>query len=171
MKVSYCDVHWPIFPILVTVKHSGLDIELECEQEQVDQDNEATKVNPVHTLKKPKFIAEDLILYGYESIVFYIAPEDLLGSDICEKSLIQQWLSFIDQEIIPLLYAWVYPILGLLPYHAQSTEKAKKSFQQVLSTLDSHLCNHTFLVGERLTLADVLTACALLWPYVLREAL
>ncbi|PIO15418.1 hypothetical protein AB205_0084960 [Aquarana catesbeiana] len=47
----------------------------------------------------------------------------------------------------------------------KATEQAKEELKHVLATLDSHLQTRTFLVGERVTLADITVACSLLWPY------
>lgn len=35
----------------------------------------------------------------------------------------------------------------------------------MLEVLDAHLRSRTFLVGERVSLADISVACALLWLY------
>lgn len=37
--------------------------------------------------------------------------------------------------------------------------------KRVLGILDSHLKTQTFLVGERITLADITVVCTLLWLY------
>ena len=47
----------------------------------------------------------------------------------------------------------------------QATEQAKEETKKVLSVLNQHLNTRTFLVGERVSLADVSVACAMLWLY------
>lgn len=47
----------------------------------------------------------------------------------------------------------------------QATEFAKEEVKRVLGVLDSHLRTQTFLVGERVSLADITVVCALLWLY------
>jgi len=47
----------------------------------------------------------------------------------------------------------------------QATEQAKEEMKKVLSVLNQHLNTRTFLVGERVSLADVSMVCAMLWLY------
>ena len=47
----------------------------------------------------------------------------------------------------------------------QATEQAKEETKKVLAVLNQHLNTRTFLVGERVSLADVSVACAMLWLY------
>lgn len=53
-------------------------------------------------------------------------------------------------------------LVSLLP---QATELAKEEVKRVLGILDAHLRTRTFLVGERITLADITVVCTLLWLY------
>lgn len=47
----------------------------------------------------------------------------------------------------------------------QAFQRAKDDMKAVLTLLNSHLLTRTFLVGERITLADIVVACNLLNPY------
>jgi glutathione S-transferase len=47
----------------------------------------------------------------------------------------------------------------------QATENAKEEVKRILGLLDTHLKTRTFLVGERVTLADITVVCTLLWLY------
>ncbi|MEE6514845.1 hypothetical protein FKM82_023232 [Ascaphus truei] len=76
-------------------------------------------------------------------------------------------MRFTENEMVPLLCAWVYATMGMLPYSKQDTERAKDECKEVFSLLSTRLRTCTFLVGERVSLADIITACALLWPYIL----
>jgi len=46
-----------------------------------------------------------------------------------------------------------------------ATERAKEDIKAALKTLNDHLLTKTFLVGERLTLADIAVACTMLSLY------
>ncbi|XP_078284322.1 elongation factor 1-gamma [Rhinoraja longicauda] len=52
-----------------------------------------------------------------------------------------------------------------MQYNKQATEHAKEEVRKVLAVLDEHLKTRTFLVGERVTLADITLVCSLLWLY------
>merc|ERR1712080_331077 len=54
---------------------------------------------------------------------------------------------------------WVYPTLGFKQYNKQDTEKAQTHLKKCLTLLNGFLETRTFLVGERVTLADITLAC------------
>lgn len=47
----------------------------------------------------------------------------------------------------------------------KATEQAKEEMKKVLAYLNQHLNTRTFLVGERVSLADITVVCSLLWLY------
>ena len=49
-----------------------------------------------------------------------------------------------------------------MQFNRSSNEQAKEQLKHVLQVLDQHLRTRTYLVGERITLADVAIACDLL---------
>ncbi|KAG4222348.1 hypothetical protein PC116_g29178, partial [Phytophthora cactorum] len=50
------------------------------------------------------------------------------------------------------------PLLGLDPYNKKSVEDAAKNSEKVISVVEQHLLHNTYLVGERITLADLFAA-------------
>lgn len=63
-----------------------------------------------------KYINEKYIDIFYISTV---ANEQLRGKTDIERALVIQWLDFADSEILPSSCAWVFPLLGIMPYHKQ----------------------------------------------------
>jgi elongation factor 1-gamma len=62
----------------------------------------------------------------------------------------------------------VFPILGVIkknPAAEEAYARAKEDMKAALSILDSHLLTRTYLVGERITLADIVISCNLLNLY------
>ncbi|XP_075463079.1 elongation factor 1-gamma-A-like isoform X2 [Ascaphus truei] len=49
----------------------------------------------------------------------YVGSSDLQGSSLKDRSLAQQWMRFTENEIVPLLCAWVYATMGMLPHSKQ----------------------------------------------------
>lgn len=49
----------------------------------------------------------------------------------------------------------------------QETEKAKEQIKKVLTVLNQHLQTRTFLVGERISQADITVCCNMLQLYKL----
>ncbi|KAK0163482.1 hypothetical protein PV327_007157 [Microctonus hyperodae] len=107
------------------------------------------------------------------AIAYYVANEQLRGKNEVEKAEILQWLGFADSEILPASCAWVFPLLGIMPYNKQTIEHAKEDVTKALSTLNIHLLSKTYLVGDRITLADISVAMTLLqlYQYVLEPKL
>lgn len=98
-----------------------------------------------------------------------MANEQLRGKTTIDQAQIQQWSQFAENEILPASSALVFPLLGILPYNKNSAERAKQDVSAVLSQLNQHLATRTFLVGERITLADISVFANLthLFQYVL----
>lgn len=64
-------------------------------------------------------------------------------------------------------------LLNFLILKFQTIEHAKEDVKKALTSLNSHLLTRTYLVGERLTLADISVATTLLhlYQYVLEPSL
>merc|ERR1719318_808760 len=70
-----------------------------------------------------------------------------------------------DNEILPASCTWVFPTMGIMQFNKNATDRAKEDIKAALKTLNDHLLTRTFLVGERVTLADIAVACTLLNLY------
>jgi len=101
-------------------------------------------------------------LFESNSIAYYLSNAQLRGGNDFEKAQVLQWLSFADSEIGPASSAWVFPILGIMQFNKNTNERAKNDVVKALETLQARLVSNTFLVGERITLADIVVFCGLL---------
>lgn len=77
------------------------------------------------------------------------------------QSLIDQWIDFSANEIDLPAAAWLYPIFEIVPFNAEATERAKADIKKALDMLNKHLTYRTFLVGERVSLADIVVSMSL----------
>uniref|UniRef100_A0A4W2EN53 GST C-terminal domain-containing protein n=1 Tax=Bos indicus x Bos taurus TaxID=30522 RepID=A0A4W2EN53_BOBOX len=91
-----------------------------------------------------------------------VSNEELRGSTPEAAAQVVQWVSFADSDIVPPASTWVFPTLGIMHHNKQATENAKEEMRRILGLLDAHLKTRTFLVGERVTLADITVVCTLL---------
>jgi len=114
---------------------------------------------PAFTTATGKHISES------NAIAYYLANEQLRGKSIEDQSFVHQWISFAEYEILPPACTWVFPFMGILPFDKAATEKAKGDLKRALSALNSHLLAHTYLVGERITLADICVMSNLLLAF------
>jgi len=55
----------------------------------------------------------------------------------------------------------LYPIWGIIPNVPEATENAKEDIKKALAILNSHLLTRTYLVGERISLADIVVGASL----------
>jgi len=99
------------------------------------------------------------------AIAIFLGNDQLRGVGLDAKTEIQQWISFADNEILPPACAWVFPCMGIMAFNKQASERAKNDLKSALSVLDAHLKTRTFLVGERVTLADICCMCNLILPF------
>jgi elongation factor 1-gamma len=64
-------------------------------------------------------------------------------------------MSFFNMEVLPNLGAWYRPLLGWDAYNKKTIDDAQKGAAKAIAIVEAHLLNNTFLVGERITLADL----------------
>ncbi|KAJ3009260.1 hypothetical protein NUW54_g2841 [Trametes sanguinea] len=107
--------------------------------------------------------ADGFKLFESTAIARYVAAlapnSTLLGSNLKEAALVDQWVSFANTEIgaqTTLIFQLVKGILTpyAKPIHTTLAERQIRSFK----TLEAHLATRTFLVNERITLADIFMA-------------
>ena len=101
------------------------------------------------------------------SFSFAVSTEAMRGANAADAAAIQQWMSFGDSEVTPASCTWVYPCLGIMQFNKQNTERAKTELKQALAVLNEFLSTRTYLVGERISLADVCLCCNLLALYTM----
>jgi elongation factor 1-gamma len=105
------------------------------------------------------------LIFDSNAIAYAVANEQLRGKTPLDQALVLQWISFAEVELLPASCTWVFPCLGLMPFNKGSNERAKEDVKKFLSLLNSHLLTRTYLVGERISLADISVTCTLLQLY------
>ena len=79
----------------------------------------------------------------------------LLGKTKQDYASILRWMSFANSDILSSLSSWYLPLRGLAPYNKKNVDEAQKSSLEAIKVLEDYLLVNTYLVGERLTLADL----------------
>lgn len=162
------------YKALIAAKYSGAQIKIDKDFLFGETNKTDAFLKKFPLGKVPAFETSDgKYLTESNAIAYYVANEQLRGKSEVEKAQVVQWLSFADSEIIPASCTWVFPLLGIIPYEKQTVESAKEDVAKVLTALNAHLLTRTYLVGERLTLADISVAMTLLhlYQYVLEPKL
>jgi elongation factor 1-gamma len=110
------------------------------------------------------------------AIAYYVsdsgpAREQLLGSTVKERALVQMWISFADAEV----FANASPVLGAITntqsYIPEVVKPKEEQFLRALRRMELHLDEDTgegkrkWLVrGKDFSLADLSVASSLYWP-------
>ncbi|KAG8552851.1 hypothetical protein GDO81_003110 [Engystomops pustulosus] len=96
-------------------------------------------------------------VWGAWAVSYMLAPEALSGGgDPRAFSLIKQWVNYAESDLLPAAYG---------VDHKQTKERSYTELQKILDVLEGHLKVRTYLVGERLSLADIAVSCCLIHPF------
>jgi len=157
------------FKALIAAEYSGAKVQVvSTPPDFILGETNATKefLDKFPLGKLPAFESKDgKFLNCANAISILLANDQLRGSGVEAKTEIQQWISFADNEILPPACTWVFPCMGIMGFNKQANERAKADLKAALGILDAHLKTRTFLVGERLTLADICCMCNLILPF------
>uniref|UniRef100_A0A2K5KED8 Elongation factor 1-gamma n=1 Tax=Colobus angolensis palliatus TaxID=336983 RepID=A0A2K5KED8_COLAP len=161
--------NWRAFKALIAAQYSGAQVRVLSAPPhfhfgQTNRTPEFLRKFPAG--KVPAFEGDDgFCVFESNAIAYYVSNEELRGSTPEAAAQVVQWVSFADSDIVPPASTWVFPTLGIMHHNKQATENAKEEVRRILGLLDAHLKTRTFLVGERVTLADITVVCTLLWLY------
>ncbi|KAI9571931.1 hypothetical protein HD554DRAFT_2070381 [Boletus coccyginus] len=86
---------------------------------------------------------------------------NLLGTSLEEQALVEQWIHFAEYEINSPTQLAYQLLKGTFVYNKAIHNTLIEHQFRALSTLEAHLLARTFLVGERITLADLHVAAAI----------
>lgn len=127
--------------------------------------------------KKPDFLAKSPMgkvpvldtpsgsICGSNAIATYIASfTNLMGDDAFTNAKVSSWLEVASNDIDLPAAIWVLPTFGLLPSNAAATNKAKSDIKKVMANLEKNLSTG-FLVGDKVTLADIAVASSLVYVF------
>ncbi|KAE8353549.1 hypothetical protein BDV28DRAFT_132948 [Aspergillus coremiiformis] len=154
--------------ILVAAKANDVELELvktaPDSTTEFNKSAEYTKLSPLG--KVPAFEgANGYPLSEAIAIAVYVTSQNekttLLGKTKQDYASILRWLSFANSEVLPRLGAWYRPLMGLDAYNKKNVEDASKAALKNIAVLEKHLTANTFLVGERITLADIFAVALL----------
>ncbi|MCJ1337464.1 hypothetical protein MMC09_002746 [Bachmanniomyces sp. S44760] len=147
--------------IRAVAKAYNIDIELVNTEPAKGTPTEYLKINPLGRI--PSFVGTDnYTLTECIAIAIYVTSQNektsLLGKTKQDYASIVRWMSFANTEVLPALGGWFRPLVGRDPYNKKNVDDSMKAALKAVNVLEQHLLVNTFLVGERITLADLFTA-------------
>jgi len=166
----YCDKQNPqLWKIQIAAKYNGVN--LEVPEFNVETDTKNAEFQKKNLSGKVPFLeTEEGGIFGGNAIARYVArlgKNRLYGSSAFDAASIEQWIDYAVNEIDLPAAVWVYPIQGIIQNNANATQKAKGDIRKAMENLNKHLLSRTFLVGNRISLADIVVATSLYRLYEL----
>lgn len=152
--------------IQVVANYTNIHLEFHNIKLTALKEKEFLNKNPlgkIPVLETPEgFIYESHAIMRY---LYRLNPEcGLYGSSAFETSLIDQWLDFVSFELDPTLTALITPILGWGPAISDK-DRGLSDLKKSLDIVENHLTFRTFLVGNKISLADISLAGTLIAGY------
>lgn len=149
------------------------ELGIDYEQVPIDPDGEEARspgfraLNPAG--KVPVLVDGELVLTESAAIQLYLAekyPErGLIPNDIAERAQMYRWMFFLVTEIEQPLWriarnVMIYPEARRVP---ADIANAARDCKEMLAVLEKHMQGREYLVGDRLSVADLNAAYTLDW--------
>jgi len=120
------------------------------------------------TSKAPILETPQGVIFESNAIARYLAKmrrdTGLAGETLFEEAAVDSWMDFAANEVELPACVWFYPAAGYMPFNEAAYAKAKADLGTALATLNNYLLDKTYLVGHRVTLADIAVVSALVYP-------
>ncbi|KAJ5578801.1 uncharacterized protein N7459_007765 [Penicillium hispanicum] len=124
--------------------------------------------------KVPAFEGADgTTLFESDAIAQYIAESgpaaaQLLGATPAERAKIRQWIAYAQCEVLDYVTQLALWRLKVVPYNEATETSSLARLERSLGCLETHLKGRTwFTDGEKITMADITVASALLWGFAM----
>ncbi|CAM65924.1 elongation factor-1 gamma [Leishmania infantum JPCM5] len=152
--------------IMVAAAYANVDVELKvCQYGQENETPEFAR-NCSPCMRFPSMQTEEGYLFESNAIMRHIARVEksgakLYGATPFESSQVDMWLDFASSELDAHNMPYLMETFAGIP----AAESAMATLEESLAGLELWLETRTFLVGERMTVADISVAFALQWVY------
>jgi len=113
--------------------------------------------------KVPAFESGDVALCDDTAIAHFVGNDQTRGGEKTADVLC--WAGFAENTILPAVAQWVWPALSIVQPNKAHMNDAKATLSKAMSFLNDVLAAQTFLVGERITYADISTCLTLRSAY------
>lgn len=160
--------------VLIAANLSKLPYTIQFENPVSCKSEEYLKIHPFG--KIPAAETPEGPLYESNSIARYFArkSKSLYGSNLIEETLVDQWLDTIRTDITNA-GKFIYAIFGFpdsfFKYDLKSFNNDLNEFVKLLKIVDGKLAKKTYLVGDKLSLADItlVTDVSYLYKFIFTE--
>jgi len=109
--------------------------------------------------KVPAFECGDVALCDDSAIAYFVGNGQTRGGE--QSADVLCWAGFAENTLLPAVAQWVWPALSIVQPNKAHMNDAKTNLKAALGFMNDILAKQTFLVGERITYADITTALTL----------
>ncbi|XP_076061045.1 alanine--tRNA ligase, cytoplasmic [Oratosquilla oratoria] len=141
-------------PALIAASYAKKEIGITSDFVLGKTNNAKEYVSKFGSSQTPGLETPEGCVTGSVACALALAPAALRGTSPVAQAQVIGWLNTADTDILPLVASW-------LSNNKKASGDAKNVAMATLSRLNSYFLTHTFLVGERLSLADVGMVCVL----------
>merc|ERR1711937_659361 len=113
--------------------------------------------------KVPAFESGATALCDDTAIAHFVGNQQTRGGEKTDQVIC--WAGFAEANLLPSVAQWVWPTLGIVAPNKNHVSQAKEELKAAFEYLNGILANQTFLVGERITYADITCALTLRSAY------
>ena len=152
--------------VLATARLSGLQVQLHQPDAAFLKSKAFTEASPLQKL--PLLETPTGALWESNAIIRYLArlsQSTLYTGSPEELAEIDTWLDVCQWDLEVALSAWLSPVFGHTDFSEDVQSASEAEVRKVLFALEAKLKGRRFLVGDRLTLADVAFCTALAPAY------
>lgn len=159
LKVIAHEANPQLWKVQITAKYANVTVDTTLGQNPSSK--EVAAKSPMG--KVPILETPNGSIFESNSIVRHIArlsKGNLYGSNEIEASMIDNYLDLANDMELPIA-VWIFPILGHIANKPKATTQAQADIKKSIEYLNTQLSTRTFLVGERVTIADIVVAMTL----------
>jgi len=134
-----------------------LDVPSDFQFGETNKTPEFLKLNPAG--KVPTLKTSNGGIFESNAIARYVArlsDTGLFGDTLLDTALVESWIDFSTTELDGPLASWAYPHFGIVAYDKKKEAAAQQALKKALGVLDAYLKTRTYLVGDAVTLADII---------------
>eukprot|EP00750_Incisomonas_marina_P001634 INCI1141.1.p2 GENE.INCI1141.1~~INCI1141.1.p2 ORF type:complete len:430 (+),score=77.98 INCI1141.1:88-1290(+) len=157
MELSTYAGDFRAFKALITAQVAGVSVAVK------EVDAKGSSPNSVPVLSTPNGA-----ITQSNAIARYIArsrPEaGLYGQTFFQSGQVDSWIDWGTNNVELPAILTTYWQFGWQPFNFQANKKALEDLAAAFAELEAHLLSRTFLVGQRLSLADIIVASQLFYP-------
>ncbi|XP_045625313.2 alanine--tRNA ligase, cytoplasmic [Procambarus clarkii] len=141
------------FPALIAAKYSGTDITI-SEDFKIGVTNVTEQyISRFGSSVVPGLETPTGTLVGSVAPAWYLAPATLKGGSTADQGQVLSWMSTADSLLLPFVCSGM--VVPPTSKNGSNEGGAREAAMKELQKLNVYLRDHTFLVGERISLADI----------------